>query len=57
MSYLREKTQEKERLLKQSGYFQYISIWECQFRKLLAAGADPKYNPPLQEYLDSLNFE
>lgn len=56
MSELYDKTQEKHRLLENTGFMQVISIWECQFRRLIAAGTNPKQNAQLKEYLDSLDF-
>jgi hypothetical protein len=56
MSFLYEKTQKREEILRKTGHSQLIVIWEHEFKNILKKGENPESNSMLKKYLDTLQF-
>jgi hypothetical protein len=55
MKDLYDRTLKKEEIIRKIGY-NIITIWEHEFREIIKNGEDPKNNPILKKYLDTLQF-
>lgn len=53
MGVLLEKTREREEVIREVG-FSVITMWECEFRRMIADGLDPTTNQVLGDYFDAL---
>jgi G:T-mismatch repair DNA endonuclease (very short patch repair protein) len=55
MRELFNRTVEKKYIIEDAG-FDFIKIWECEFKDLIKNGDDPEINYQLKEYLDNLQL-